>query len=596
MRARWLSLVAMVLTLTPISLAQQWFSVQTDHLISYSDGNDRGAREAALRSERLISVFEQIFHRKGTWFSTPLRVMATQAPAPGKEPRTILARTPVGNFVTADVSQADSWALAAKSIAVLTLEDNYPRAQPWFDSGIASYIAGVKFKGDQMELGALPPGIVLPHAGEWVPLIKLLETNQLSQIPAAQLEAFEAESWALVRWMIDNGRLAQAGAYLNAVQSRGEAPERAVIEAFSLSSGDLDREVRESAGKLTTKNMAAPRIEGALFKSQKMARADAHVLTANLSLFGPLGDQTLQELVGFMRENQENAAVHRSLGWAFLLRHDLDNSVEHIRRALALDDSDPSMHYLYARWVNEGDENTIRVGSAEVRMGTELHEALKRDPNYAAALELLGLARLSGDSVKPALASLQRASELRPRSDRYYLNLARAYEVAGNADSARALMLYARAGDDPAVSAEAAEMLSTIGKEKKRQQQWEAMGLHPDKPDPNAKHSKYENLKEAIEEDEKAEAKSKSPEALQDKRKIEFLKGRIVSVQCGSEPGATLSVNAGGHTWQMHVADRNTVVLIGAEHFDCGWHNAAVSINYKRSGNLRGELISLEAN
>jgi len=55
-------------------------------------------------------------------------------------------------------------------------------------------------------------------------------------------------------------------------------------------------------------------------------------------------------------------------------------------------------------------------------------------------------------------------------------------------------------------------------------------------------------------------------------------------------------VSSAGRTWQMHVADRNTIVLIGMERFDCGWHDAAVSINYEQSGNLQGELVSLEAN
>ena len=189
-------------------------------------------------------------------------------------------------------------------------------------------------------------------------------------------------------WLVDNGRVAHAGAYLNAGQSRGESPERAGIEACSFGSGDLDREVRESARKLTTKSLAAPRIEGALFKSQKVGAADAHVLRASLSLFGPAGDGTLQELVRFMRENQENVAVHRSLAWAFLLRHDLENSVEHIRRALTLDDSDPSMHYRYARWVKQGDENTSSVGSAEDPRGTERQGARDRDPTQAAGSRL----------------------------------------------------------------------------------------------------------------------------------------------------------------------------------------------------------------
>jgi hypothetical protein len=36
-------------------------------------------------------------------------------------------------------------------------------------------------------------------------------------------------------------------------------------------------------------------------------------------------------------------------------------------------------------------------------------------------------------------------------------------------------------------------------------------------------------------------------------------------------------------------------VLIGVDQFDCGWRNTAVSINYRSSGELQGDLVSLEA-
>jgi tetratricopeptide (TPR) repeat protein len=593
MRARWLFL-ALLLGFASTALAQQWYSMQTAHLISYSEGNDRGARDAALRGEQLIAVFGELFHRTNLTFSTPLRVQVVSSMNGSLS--NALVRTPAANFVIVTPSESKLLPMAARSIAVLTLEDNYPRAQPWFDSGIASYLAGVRFTDDQMELGAPPPDIVLtdgvlPRSGEWIPLAKLFEINDLSRLSSAQRATFEAESWAVVQWLIGSSRLAQAGVYLNAVQSRGTTPERALAEAFSMGFDDLDREVRESLNKLSAKKMPAPRVEVKLFRSRKISAADAHVFQATLSLFGPEADRTRNELVAFMRQNQENVEVHRALAWAYLSHHDLDNAVEHIRRALALDDSDPAMHYLYARWVNQGEEDNIRIESAEPRMSTELKAALKLDPNYAAALELLGLAELSSGNTKPALANLQRASALRPRSDRYYLNLARAYEAAGNLDAARNLVLYARAGSDVAVSAEAAEMLNELGHQKKRQQQWEAMGMQPDAA---ATPSKYDNLQDAIAEDEKAEAAGKSPGAAPDTRKTEYMKGRIVGVECGAAPQAILRVSSAGRTWQMHVADRNTIVLIGVDHFDCTWHDTPASINYKRSGNLQGELVSLE--
>jgi len=54
-------------------------------------------------------------------------------------------------------------------------------------------------------------------------------------------------------------------------------------------------------------------------------------------------------------------------------------------------------------------------------------------------------------------------------------------------------------------------------------------------------------------------------------------------------------VSSGGRTWRIRVVDRSSAVLIGVEQFDCSWHNTAVSINYRRSGELQGELVSLEA-
>lgn len=596
MRARGWLLAGLLLTLTSISAGQQWFAVQTDHLVSYSEGNDKGARDAAQRGEQLIGVFQEIFHRKDTTFATPLRVMVIHdAQLVGGHAATpsTLARTPIASYVTADPAQVESWTQAARTIAALAIENNYPRAQPWFDLGIGNYLAGVRFGSEQMELGGPPLGMTIPAPADWIPIGKLLELNDATQIAPAQRAVFEAESFALVRWIIENSRMAQAGVYLSAVQGRGATPERALAEAFSMNPADLDREVRESQARLTTHKMPAPRVESNLFHSAKVPATDMRVMQANLTLFGPDGDRTLKELLAFMRENQQNAMVHRSLAWAFILRHDLDNAVEHIRRALELEDSDATMHYLYARWVNQGDDNVIHQRDAAVRMGTELKAALQRDPNYAAALELLGLAQLADDQVKPALESLQRASSMRPRSNRYTLNLARAYEASGNLDAARNLMLYARAGNDHEVTAETAVLLEQIGRQKKQARDWRSTGLQAD---PNAKHSKYDNLQDAIAEDEAAEAKkAQQPKAAPDTRKIEHLTGRIVGVQCSSTTEATLAVESAGHRWKLHVLDRNHAVLIGVQSFDCGWSGLAVSINYKRAGSFEGELVSLEA-
>jgi Tfp pilus assembly protein PilF len=566
--------------------AQPWYAVQSRHVIAYSEANGHAARDAVRSAEQTIGIFAEIFHRKDIAFAAPL-VLITGSHQPLPSP---VVRTPLAVYLAVDPSQPDASVQVARAIAAITLEDNYPRAEPWFDAGVIAYLSAIRFAGDQMEFGAPPLGVVIPAAAEWLPFSKLVTLNDAAPLTPAERQAFDAESWALVRWIIANDRMAQAGEYLNAVEWRGATPERALAEAFSMSFADLDREVRESVQKQRTETRPALKVESMFYPERKVPPAEIHVLKANLTLFDSGGDAALHELVGFMQQNQESAAVHRSLAWAFLERHDLENAMEHVRRALALDDSDPAMHYLYALLVNQADTNVIHFESAVPRLGTELKAALRRDPSYAAAMELLGLAELSDHALKPALQDLQHASALRPRDNRYYLNLARAYEASGNHEAARNLALYVRSAGNATLSGEAAQLLNTIGAETKETRRWAMPQLQPQAA---ASHSKYDNLDEAIAEDEAAEAAGKKLASASDDRRTEHMRGRILKVECSAE-AATLQLSAGEEPWTIRVADRSKAVLIGTDRFDCSWRNVRASINYKRSGERQGDLVSLE--
>ena len=567
--------------------AQQWYAVQSRHAIAYSETSSRAARDAARSAEQSIEIFAEIFHRKDITFAAPLVLVTGSHQQISSSP---VVRTPLAVYLAVDTSRPDSWVQVQREIAAITLEDNYPRTQPWFDSGVIDYLSAIRFAGGQMELGAAPPGFALPAAAEWLPFSRLMALDNPAQLAPAERQAFAVESWALVRWIIANSRMAQLGDYLNAVEWRGATPERALAETFSMSFSDLEREVRESVQRQGVEKRPALNVESMFYPERKVPADEIHVLKANLTLFGPGGDATLHELVGFMQQNQESAAVHRSLAWAFLEHRDLENAMEHVRRALALNDSDPAMHYLYSLLVNQADANTIHFESAVPRMGTELKAALQRDRSYAAALELLGLAELSDHALQPALRDLQRASALRPRSNRYYLNLARAHEALGNHEAARNLALYVRSANDSALAGEIAQFLNAIGAEKKEPLQQGTVQLQPQAA---VSHSKYDNLEEAIAEDEAAEAAARKSSSASDDRRTEHMRGRILKVECSSE-GATLQVSTGGEQWAIHVADRNKAVLIGTDHFNCEWQSVRASINYKRSGEREGDLVSVE--
>src|SRR5262249_40822297 len=84
------------------------------------------------------------------------------------------------------------------------------------------------------------------------------------------------------------------------------------------------------------------------------------------------------------------------------------------------------------------------------------------------------------------------------------------------------------------------------------------------------------------------------PEPAPDKRAIQFLKGKLLSIDCGQAPAAVLVVAAGAKTIKLRTENYKSLTLIGAEEFSCGWKGRPVAINYKAGGKTDGDLVSLE--
>src|SRR4029077_17052126 len=83
-------------------------------------------------------------------------------------------------------------------------------------------------------------------------------------------------------------------------------------------------------------------------------------------------------------------------------------------------------------------------------------------------------------------------------------------------------------------------------------------------------------------------------EPLPDQRKVQFLKGKLLKVDCAQTPAAVLTVAAGAKTLRLRAENFKALTLIGADAFSCDWKNRLVSVNYKAGGKADGDLVSLE--
>lgn len=73
-----------------------------------------------------------------------------------------------------------------------------------------------------------------------------------------------------------------------------------------------------------------------------------------------------------------------------------------------------------------------------------------------------------------------------------------------------------------------------------------------------------------------------------------FLKGKLVKVDCSAVPTAVLTVVSGTKTWKMKVADTRHAIVIGADNFSCDWTNQKVALNYHATGDTEGSVMSVE--
>jgi hypothetical protein len=101
-------------------------------------------------------------------------------------------------------------------------------------------------------------------------------------------------------------------------------------------------------------------------------------------------------------------------------------------------------------------------------------------------------------------------------------------------------------------------------------------------------------LEDQIHTDTASAPQASEAAVIPDKRPMAFVSGKIMGVDCSAEPGAVLTMAAAGKTYHLHVTDRNKLVLINADKFSCEWKGVKAAANYRDSGNLQGDLISLE--
>ena len=624
----------------------KWIRVSSAHFSVLTDAGDEKGREVSLRLEQMRDIFAQFFMKTKLQLPEPLDVLALKSDEEYIRVAPLRQGQPISapgfflpgedrNYIVLDLSADGSWRAVSREFARLLLNFNYPPTQDWFDEGFAAYFSSLRLDDSQAWIGGdptqnLPWDRSLPgeSSADSKPFVELLNRQWLAmpglfamrQSPSAYPPMFYAQSWIVMHYLLNQNKLSEAGTYFGLVEIQKVPVEQAIQQAFGVTVTQFEQAVKDYFHSFASLSQAPgstkpPGETGSASQVQKfptpvgpgdigsslqdVTDAQAQALLAEMSVrLAEHRDQGVKDLEAVIRDPKaDNSIAHRGLAWVHMERKEFDQAGEELARAAQIDARDSWTRYYLALVKFRAALSSRNPIQGVSNMIQDLIAVLDWSPEFAEAHNMLAMARLQGGGIHSALESMRLAIQLSPRNEQYLLNMAQ-IDLAGKKwDDATTLLDRLKSSLNPQIAQTARKNLEELPTLKK-------YGVLPQQrassqpPQPGSTTSPKgvppHAPKEAGEDANPDPSEAASAEPLPDRRKSQFLRGKLMSVDCSQNPAATLTVRAGSRTMRLRTDNYKSLLMVGTEEFSCGWTNRAIVVNYKAGGKADGDLVSVE--
>ncbi len=620
------------------STEPKWIRISSAHFSILTDATEKKGRELSLRLEQMRDIFSQLFLKSKLMLPEPLDVIALQSDEEYIRVAPLRQGHPISapgfflpgddrNYIVLDLAAEDSWRAISHDVARLLLNFNYPPTQEWFDEGFAQYFSSLRLGDNQAQVGGDPtqslpwnhalPGQALADANPaksfaellgrpWLPMPELFT---MRPGPAGYPPMFYAQSWIVMHYLLHQNKLSDAGAYFGLVQIRKVPVEQAIQQAFGMSAAQFEQAVKDYFQSFPPSSPAQPKGDANSSSGQlsqfppplgpldvagsvvEVIGTQAQALVAEMAVRLPehcdQGEKNLETILADPKT--DNAIAHRALAWVRMERKEFDQADEELARARELDGKDTWTHYYLALVKFRAAQSSQRPLEGVSNMIQDLVFVVDKEPDFADAHNMLALARLQGGGVHSASDAIKVAIQLSPRSEQYLLNLAQ-IDLAGKKwDDATPLLERLKDSSNPKIAQTARKNLEDLPTLKK-------YGVLPQQ---NSSQSAPAASVSSVPEHDADDASSGQGEAAPaepalDRRKVQFVRGRLTKVDCSQNPAAILTVRTNSRTMRLRTDNYKSLLLVGADEFSCDWTDRAVVVNYKAGGKVDGDLVSVE--
>ena len=577
----------------------QWVEVRSPNFSVVTDAGEKRGREVAMRFEQMRAVFGSLLVKANVNLPIPLQIVAFRntkelrqvSPLFNGKPTEVSGLFQGGSdrsFIMLDMSVENPWVVIFHEYAHQLMNGNLKgEFDPWFEEGFAEYFSSIEVDGNEARVGKIPSDqyIILQQMGSMkiANLLRVQQNTSTYNESGDHRNSFYAESGMLMHYIYDNQLMPKVSIYLGLTENQHLAVEEAVQKAFGMSTSQFDNALGDyvRAGRYRYYKIPnPPNISSNTYTATAMTAENAKAVLADVHLHSrDYQDRAIGEFQDILKSDPENSAACRGLGYAYLQKKDFTQAAEYFKRASALDSTDPRVHYYSALLMMR--ENSQGNTGDMAAMTQELETSINLDPGFADSYALLAFAESTTGDVPKAISTLEKAIAISPREDNYQLNLAGLYMSDRQPDKARQILQSLRSSSNPQIAVSATTMLSQVQEMK---QMDTAGGLPPQG------HLQLIQRGGSSTNSDVAGAAVPVVHAVPAK----FLVGTLANADCAIEPSALLTVVSGTTIWKMKIADRNHLVLIGADAFSCSWEKKKVAVNYHETGSAEGSVISLE--
>jgi tetratricopeptide (TPR) repeat protein len=612
--------------LTGFGYADSWMEIKSAHFSVATDAGEKRGSEVAMRFEQMRSVFAALMVKANVNIPVPLQIVAFRgtkefrqfAPLWHGKPTQLAGLFQPGedrSFIMLDLSVADPWSVVFHEYAHQLMNGTLNRPlDPWFEEGFAEYFSSIEVDNKEARVGKVPDETYLMlRQANWMKLADLLKVRHYSEAyneSGERRTVFYGESRMLVHYLYDNKLIPKLSTFFDLELDQNVPVEEAVEKTFGMTVQQLDKVVQGYVNSGHYKYYAIPTpadIVTSGYTAAPLTDAGSKAILADIHLHSiDYHDKAIVEFQEVLKEDQNNAAAYRGLGYAYLKKRDFEQAAEYFHHAVQLDSKDPRVHYYSALLTNlqTGFSNRATLPEA-IR---ELETAISLDPSFADPYMLLGFAQASNGDPARGLETMRKAVAMSPRNEGYQFNLAQMYLRNGKFDEGMALLHGLERTQNPQLAMNVNQALQRAQRMKELRQAGTRVQAAPDaEEDASTQTAQTEaptqlrvrgtrnNKDEIPSKEELAASEAQTPPPKPVKIvPIKYLQGVVKGVDCSTPPSAILTVAAGTKTWKMTVADTNHLIVSGTQKFSCSFSKEKVALNYRETAEGEGSVVSLE--